>query len=124
MKLDLSLKGFNTDLTVQIACIAESVRLQQMLANYGIHAQTPKQIDPIEIWPPSELVKAYDNLGQNTKLKLTGYVHVLNMSSFLSLYHKDNSLFFNPKTPESTCRIVEHLKIISNRLTDCSLLST
>ena len=69
------MKGFNTDLIVQIACIAESVRLQQMLANYGIHSQTPKQIDPIEIWPPSELVKAYDNLGYNNKLELTGLTY-------------------------------------------------
>jgi len=43
-----------------------------MLANYGIQSQTPMQIEPIEIWPPAELVKAYDNLGCNAKLKLTG----------------------------------------------------
>ncbi len=60
-------------MTVHIACIAESVRLQQMLANYGIQSQTPKQIEPIEIWPPCELVKAYKSLGCNTKLKLTGF---------------------------------------------------
>ncbi|CAF0746249.1 unnamed protein product, partial [Brachionus calyciflorus] len=34
-------KGFYSDLTVHICCIAESVRLQQMLANYGIQSQTP-----------------------------------------------------------------------------------
>jgi phosphorylase kinase alpha/beta subunit len=56
--------------------IAESVRLQQMLANYGIQSQTPKQIEPIEIWPPSELVKAYENLGVNSKLKLTGFINI------------------------------------------------
>lgn len=66
------LKGFYSDLTVNICCIAESVRLQQMLATYGIHSQTPHQIEPIEIWPPSELVKAYGYLGVNYKLKLTG----------------------------------------------------
>jgi len=88
-------KGFYTDLTIQICCIAESVRLQQvsftflsnfslrrflvliklnfkMLLNYGIVTQTPHQIEPIEIWPPGELVKAYEQLGINTKLKLTG----------------------------------------------------
>ncbi|CAF0884251.1 unnamed protein product, partial [Brachionus calyciflorus] len=64
--------GFYSDLTVHICCIAESVRLQQMLANYGIQSQTPHQIEPIEIWPPSELVKVYEHLGYNTKLKLSG----------------------------------------------------
>jgi phosphorylase kinase alpha/beta subunit len=43
-----------------------------MLANYGIQSQTPHQIEPIEIWPPNELVKAYEQLGYNAKLKLTG----------------------------------------------------
>jgi hypothetical protein len=43
-----------------------------MLANYGIQSQTPHQIEPIEIWPPGELVKAYGYLGVNNKLKLTG----------------------------------------------------
>ena len=67
-----SFKGFYSDLTINICCIAESVRLQQLLANYGITSQTPNQIEPIEIWSPSELVKAYELLGKNTKLQLTG----------------------------------------------------
>lgn len=65
-------KGFYSDLTINICCIAESVRLQQLLANYGIQTQTPHQVEPIEIWPPSELVKAYELLGQNSKLQLCG----------------------------------------------------
>ncbi len=48
---------------MNIVCIAESVRLQQMLANYGIQAQTPHQVEPIELWPPGELVKAHQDLG-------------------------------------------------------------
>jgi phosphorylase kinase alpha/beta subunit len=48
-----------------------------MLLNYGIQAQTPHQIEPIEIWPPGELVKAYEKLGFNNKLKLTGFVFIL-----------------------------------------------
>lgn len=57
---------------MNIGVIAESVRLQQMLANYGIQSQTPHQVEPIEIWPPGELVKAYALLGHNNKLNLTG----------------------------------------------------
>jgi phosphorylase kinase alpha/beta subunit len=43
-----------------------------MLATYGIQTQTPHQIEPIQIWPPSELVKAYEQLGVNDKLGLKG----------------------------------------------------
>ena len=31
--------------------------LQASLATFGIETQTPQQIEPIQIWPPSELVK-------------------------------------------------------------------
>ena len=43
-----------------------------MLATYGIQTQTPHQIEPVQIWPPSELVKAYEQLGVNEKLGLSG----------------------------------------------------
>ena len=45
-----------SDLVIQIVAISESVRLQQVLATYGIQTQTPKQIEPLLIWPPAELV--------------------------------------------------------------------
>lgn len=57
---------------IQVVLIAESVRLQQTLATYGIQCQTPHQIEPIQIWPPMVLAKAYENLGVNAKLNLTG----------------------------------------------------
>ena len=28
-----------------------------MLANYGILTQTPTEVEPVQIWPPGELVK-------------------------------------------------------------------
>ncbi len=43
-----------------------------MLATYGIQTQTPHQVEPIQIWPQSELVKAYEKLGINSKLELSG----------------------------------------------------
>ena len=46
-----------SDLVIHVVAISESVRLQQVLATYGIQTQTPKQVEPILIWPPSELVK-------------------------------------------------------------------
>ncbi|CAF0750479.1 unnamed protein product [Rotaria sordida] len=61
-----------SDLVIQVVAISESVRLQQVLATYGIQTQTPKQVEPILICPPAELVKAYANLGANKKLGFSG----------------------------------------------------
>ena len=61
-----------SDLVIQVVLIAESAHLQSLLATYGIQTQTPHQIEPIEIWPPGELAKAYEQLGVNKKLGLTG----------------------------------------------------
>ncbi|CAF2643856.1 unnamed protein product [Rotaria sp. Silwood2] len=61
-----------SDLVIHIVAISESVRLQQVLATYGIQTQTPKQIEPILIWPPAELVNAYGHLGANGKFGFSG----------------------------------------------------
>lgn len=37
-------KGTATDLVVQIVLIAESMRLQAMMATYGIQTQTPHEV--------------------------------------------------------------------------------
>ncbi|KAL4234418.1 hypothetical protein ACF0H5_006065 [Mactra antiquata] len=60
------------DLVLQVVLIAESSRLQQLLATYGIQTQTPHQVEPIQIWSPKELSRAYEYLGINKKLGLTG----------------------------------------------------
>lgn len=65
-------QGTAPDLVIQVVLIAESVRLQQLLATYGIQTQTPHQVEPIQIWSPKELTKAYCNLGVNSKLGLSG----------------------------------------------------
>jgi len=57
---------------VQIVLIAESMRLQAMMATYGIRTQTPHEVEPVQIWPPNQLVKVYEQLGVNTKLNLRG----------------------------------------------------
>ncbi|CAB4016585.1 Hypothetical predicted protein, partial [Paramuricea clavata] len=67
-----SFKVIESDLVVQVSLIAENRSLQATLATYGIHTQTPKQVEPIQIWPPSELVKVYKKLGVNKKLALSG----------------------------------------------------
>ncbi|XP_041375340.1 phosphorylase b kinase regulatory subunit beta-like isoform X2 [Gigantopelta aegis] len=65
-------QGTPHDLGIQIVLIAESARLQQLLGTYGIQTQTPHQIEPMQIWSPKELTKAYEYLGLNTKLGLSG----------------------------------------------------
>lgn len=52
--------------------IAESQRLQAMMATYGIQTQTPHEVEPVQIWSPTELVKVYEHLGFNQKLGLKG----------------------------------------------------
>lgn len=67
-----SSKGTASDLVVQVVFIAESMRLQAMMATYGIQTQTPHEVEPVQIWPPKELVKVYKNLGVSEKLGLKG----------------------------------------------------
>ena len=57
---------------MQIVLIAESMRLQAMMATYGIQTQTPHEVEPVQVWSSSQLVKVYENLGVNTKLNLKG----------------------------------------------------
>jgi len=57
---------------VQIVLIAESMRLQAMMATYGIQTQTPHEVEPVQIWSSRELVKVYRQLGVNSKLGLNG----------------------------------------------------
>ncbi|XP_017774293.1 PREDICTED: probable phosphorylase b kinase regulatory subunit beta isoform X2 [Nicrophorus vespilloides] len=65
-------QGTATDLVVQIVLIAESTRLQAMMATYGIQTQTPHEVEPVQIWSSSQLVKVYKQLGVNKKLNLNG----------------------------------------------------
>ncbi|XP_060518432.1 probable phosphorylase b kinase regulatory subunit beta [Cylas formicarius] len=64
--------GTATDLVVQIVLIAESMRLQAMMATYGIQTQTPHEVEPVQIWSSTQLVQIYQNLGVNKKMKLHG----------------------------------------------------
>lgn len=64
--------GTSSDLVVQVVLIAESMRLQAMMATYGIQTQTPHEVEPVQIWPPSQLVKVYEFLGITRKLGLKG----------------------------------------------------
>ena len=52
--------------------ISESVRLQQMLATYGIQTETPRQVEPIQIWPSSELMEVCSWIGVSKPLNLSG----------------------------------------------------
>jgi phosphorylase kinase alpha/beta subunit len=58
--------------TVQIALIAEDAELQAQLAEYGIAAQIPAQLEPIQVRQSTELAAAYAQIGRNDKLGLTG----------------------------------------------------
>jgi len=64
--------GTESDQVVQVVLVAESIRLQAMMATYGIQTQTPLEVEPVQIWPPSHLVQVYEFLGVNKKLGLKG----------------------------------------------------
>ncbi len=73
MQANVSVQSaYSADLVVQVVTIAESMRLQAVLATYGIQTQTPNEIEPVQIWSQTELVKVYQNLGHNKKLGLKG----------------------------------------------------
>ncbi|XP_078731901.1 phosphorylase b kinase regulatory subunit beta-like isoform X3 [Lampetra fluviatilis] len=61
-----------TNVAVNVTIVAEGQHLQAFLNTYGIQSQTPLQMEPIQVWPQSELVKAYSYLGLNPKLGLSG----------------------------------------------------
>lgn len=41
-----------------------------MMGTYGIQTQTPHEVEPVQIWPPKELVKVYEHLGLSKRLGL------------------------------------------------------
>uniref|UniRef100_A0A915L0M6 Phosphorylase b kinase regulatory subunit n=1 Tax=Romanomermis culicivorax TaxID=13658 RepID=A0A915L0M6_ROMCU len=64
--------GSVSDPVVQVALIAESTKLQTTLSTYGIQAQTPHQVEPVQIWSPNEMVKLLELIGKNDRLMLSG----------------------------------------------------
>uniref|UniRef100_UPI00358E08F8 phosphorylase b kinase regulatory subunit beta-like n=1 Tax=Myxine glutinosa TaxID=7769 RepID=UPI00358E08F8 len=86
-----------TNTLVNVTLVAENERLQAFLNTYGIQSQTPLLMEPVYVWPQSELVKVYTNLARNDKLGLKGRpprpVGCLGTSKFrskmLNIHHWD-----------------------------------
>ncbi|MBE9137659.1 glycoside hydrolase family 15 protein [Nodosilinea sp. LEGE 07088] len=57
---------------VQVALLAEDKALQTELATYGLATQTLEEIDPVQVYPASELSSIYAEIGKNDKLGLSG----------------------------------------------------
>jgi phosphorylase kinase alpha/beta subunit len=69
----LGFKAPGHDTVIQVALISETSRLQTLLATHGIPTQTQRQVEPIKIRPPGDiLMKVYARVGENWKLGLTG----------------------------------------------------
>lgn len=64
--------GQHREPLVQIALLAEDEELQAELAANGIAAQTPKQVEPIQVRQTKELSAIYTQIGRNDQLGLTG----------------------------------------------------
>ncbi|CAH8460677.1 unnamed protein product [Schistosoma rodhaini] len=69
---ELLFSGKSMNVTIQVVLISESVRLQQVLATYGIITQTPVQVEPIQIWSPDQLVRVGKFMGCSERLGLSG----------------------------------------------------
>eukprot|EP00842_Homolaphlyctis_polyrhiza_P003728 jgi/Hompol1/4356/HPOL_001754-RA len=74
--LNRRLLPFNSDqdldTVVQLVFLSETAELQSKLRTYGLETQTVDNCSPITISPPSALMHAYQVLGENRKLKLSG----------------------------------------------------
>lgn len=57
---------------VQIALLAEDAALQAALAVHGVVTETVAELDPLEVHYPETIARAYQQVGRNRKLKLTG----------------------------------------------------
>jgi len=64
--------GSSREPVVQVALLAEDAGLQAELEAQGVSTQTPQQIEPIQVRQAGELAAAYNHIGRNDKLKLTG----------------------------------------------------
>lgn len=72
VKCMVYLQGSASSRLIQVSIIAESVKLQQVLATHGVPSQTPSQVEPIQIWSPNVLKRALKYMGINDKLHLSG----------------------------------------------------
>jgi len=57
---------------VQVALLAEDEALQMDLEAQGVSTQTPKQIEPMQVRRAGELSLAYNQIGRNDAMGLTG----------------------------------------------------
>ncbi len=57
---------------VQIALVAEDKALQEELINCGLPTQTLEEIDPVQVFPASELSAIYAEIGKNETLGVSG----------------------------------------------------
>jgi phosphorylase kinase alpha/beta subunit len=64
--------GTKREPVIQRALLAEDESLQLELESHGVATQTPKQIEPIEVRRAGELSLAYNQIGRNDRLGLTG----------------------------------------------------
>ncbi len=57
---------------VQVALLAEDDALQAALAVHGVATETLQELQPIEVHYPETIAVAYQQVGRNRKLRLTG----------------------------------------------------
>ncbi len=64
--------GARREPVVQIALLAADEAVQHEMEDHGIAAATPHQLEPVQVRLPQELAGAYNQIGRNDKIGLTG----------------------------------------------------
>ena len=57
---------------IAVVVLAENEQIKQMLADHGVIAETPADIAPLNVMSANQLVDAYQHLGENSVLGLSG----------------------------------------------------
>ncbi|XP_064608813.1 phosphorylase b kinase regulatory subunit alpha, liver isoform-like isoform X1 [Liolophura sinensis] len=82
------------DVVVQVVILAESVLIQNKLAEHDILVETIQDVSPIQVYPAKALSQLYSYLGKNKKLGLTGRPsNEVGLLATSKLYMMDDQLF-------------------------------
>uniref|UniRef100_A0A4W3HC02 Phosphorylase b kinase regulatory subunit n=1 Tax=Callorhinchus milii TaxID=7868 RepID=A0A4W3HC02_CALMI len=91
--------SFKPDVVVQVAILAETKEIYDMLTKKGIHVQSIPDIHPIRVQPARILSHIYARLGRNNRLRLSGrpYRHMGIIGTSKLYIIRDEIFVFTPQ---------------------------
>uniref|UniRef100_UPI00398F2E0A phosphorylase b kinase regulatory subunit alpha, skeletal muscle isoform-like isoform X2 n=1 Tax=Pristiophorus japonicus TaxID=55135 RepID=UPI00398F2E0A len=87
------------DVVVQVAIMAETIGIKEILEQHGISVQTVTEVFPIRVQPARILSRIYARLGCNKRMMLSGrpYRHMGILGTSKLYYMKDEIFAFTPQ---------------------------